>query len=99
MDATLLSVASTGKASGTQRQILQERSMPSNNPTLRETVPAAGGDEAVAVGRLAEVARRLQNHQGPFHASPLFGDLDHDTLVKLNVIHAAYHLSYLVPKH
>ena len=71
--------------------------MPEKNPTLRETIPAPAGDEAAAVARLGAVARRLQDHQGPFHASPLFGDLDHPTLVKLNVIHSAHHLSFLVP--
>ena len=81
----------------TLRKILRERSMPDNNPTLRETIPAPAGDEAAAIARLGEVARRLQNHQGPFHASPLFGNLDHQTLVKLNVIHSAHHLSFLVP--
>jgi hypothetical protein len=80
------------------RKILETRSMTSNNPTMRETIPAPGGDEAAAVARLREVAQRLRDHQGPLHPSPLFGKLDHETLVKLNTIHAAHHLSFLVPR-
>jgi hypothetical protein len=80
------------------RAILETRSISSNSPTLPKTIPASGGDEAAAVARLGEVVRRLCNHAGSFHASPVFGDMDHETLIKLNVTHATHHLSFLVPK-
>lgn len=80
------------------RQMIETRSMPDNNPTLRETIPASGGDEAAAVRRLREVSERLRDHPGPFYPSPLFGELDHESLVTLNVIHATHHLNFLAPK-
>lgn len=80
------------------RGVLETHSMTGNRPTLRHTIPAPNSDEGAAVARLAEAARRLQNCEGPFFPSPLFGDLDHETLTQLNVIHAAHHLSFLVPK-
>jgi hypothetical protein len=79
------------------RKVLAESAMKPGNPTIPSTVPAKGGDEANAVDKLCETARRLADHPGPFHASPMFGDLDRESLVKLQLIHCAHHLSFLVP--
>jgi hypothetical protein len=51
-----------------------------------------------AVKKLVATVDRFKRHQGPFHASPLFGVLDRETLEKLQLIHCAHHLSFLVPE-
>jgi hypothetical protein len=80
------------------RRILATRSMPSGRPTLRETVSAPGGDEAAAVEQLRQVVARFQAHAGPFHPSPLFGDLEREEWAQLQLIHCAHHLSFLIPR-
>jgi hypothetical protein len=80
------------------RAILASRSMPGGRPTLRETIPAPGGDEARAIERLREAVARFQAHEGPYHPSPLFGELDRVQATQLQLIHCAHHLSFLVPR-
>ena len=80
------------------RRVLESGVWPTGTPTDQRTVPAAGGDDAAAVARLKEAVGRLLAHAGPLHASPLFGMLDKETLVRLHRIHTAHHLSFLVPK-
>ena len=66
--------------------------------TMPETVPPAGGDEAAAVARLKEVVARWKSHAGEVHPSPLFGAMTKDTALRLQLKHAAHHLSFLVPR-
>jgi hypothetical protein len=66
--------------------------------TMPETVPAAGGDEAAAVARLREVAGRWKAHAGGVYPSPLFGAMTKDVALRLQLKHAAHHLSFLVPR-
>ena len=80
------------------RKTLQARSMPSGGHTLPETVPPPGGDEPAAVERFRQVLRRFRAHDGRFHPSPLFGEMDRETLTQLQLIHCAHHLSFLVPR-
>jgi hypothetical protein len=80
------------------RKILQSGSMSAGGPTMPETVPQPGGDEAAAVERFEHVGARFQAHEGPFHRSPLFGDMDRETLTRLQLSHCSHHLSFLVPK-
>lgn len=80
------------------RKILESGTWPSGNPTDNRTIQAAGGNEAEAVEELRDAVTRLLTHAGPFQTSPLFGMLDKETLIKLHRIHAAHHLSFLVPK-
>ena len=80
------------------RKILAGDSMKSGGPTLPATVPETGGDEAGAVRSLCDTIARLQTHDGPLHPSPVFGDIDLQTLTKLQLIHCAHHLSFLLPK-
>ena len=80
------------------RRLLQSGSMTSGRPTLRETVPAPGGDEAAAVELLRQTAARLQSHGGQRYGSPIFGEIDRASLIRLQLIHCAHHLSFLAPR-
>ena len=72
--------------------------MPAGKPTMPESVPAAGGDPAAAIERLREAARTFRAHVGDYRPSPLFGRLTRDEALRLQLAHAAHHLSFLVPK-
>ncbi|MBT8486176.1 MAG: DUF1569 domain-containing protein [Phycisphaerales bacterium] len=85
-------------APGQIRKVLARGVWRAGSPTDKRTIPAAGGDDAAAVTRLDAAVGRLLTHEGPLHASPLFGMLDRDTLVKLHRIHTAHHLSFLLPR-
>jgi len=64
--------------------------------TMPQTVPPPGND-AAAVAKLKEVAERFQAHAGPIHPSPLFGAMDKDEALRLQLRHCEHHLSFLVP--
>ena len=72
--------------------------MPAGNPTIRETIPPPGGDEAAAVEQLREVVAMFQAHTGPYHPSPFFGALDRESCTQMQLVHCAHHLSFLIPK-
>jgi hypothetical protein len=80
------------------RRILRSGSMGSGAPAIKETIPAPGGDETQAVQHLRSAVARLQNHTGPLHPSPIFGSLDREQLNRLQLIHCAHHLGFLLPK-
>lgn len=80
------------------RKVLATSSMPAGGPTMPETVATAGGDETVAAERLRQTVARFKAHTGPLHASPLFGELDRETATRLQLVHCAHHLSFLVPR-
>jgi hypothetical protein len=80
------------------RRVLDSGRMPAGGPTVRESVPPAGGDAAAAVARLRTAAERFRDHPGPVHPSPLFGALTKDEATRLQLVHCAHHLSFLIPK-
>lgn len=80
------------------RNVLAKGAMPSGKPTLPQTVAAPDGDEAQAVADLSDLVRRFKRHNGPVHPSPLFGAMDLATATRLQLIHCAHHLSFLVPR-
>jgi hypothetical protein len=80
------------------RRLLEGHPMPDGRPTMPETIPTPGRDEAAAVDRLRAVVARFKAHDGPLYPSPLFGPLDKPTATHLQLIHCAHHLSFLVPK-
>ena len=80
------------------RKVLESGSLPVGGQTFPETIPAPGGDEAIAVARFREMAARFNAHKGPFQASPFFGEFNRETALRLQLIHCAHHLSFLVPR-
>ncbi len=80
------------------RRILETGTLPAGKPTLPSTVPISGGDAAAAVARLRRAVERFRAHRGPLHPSPLFGTMDHATASRLQLLHAALHLSFLIPR-
>ena len=79
-------------------KILTTGKFDTGGQTLKQTIPAPGGDEPAAVAQLRVVVERFAKHDGPFHPSPLFGPMTRDEWTRLNLAHAAHHLSFLVPK-
>ena len=74
------------------------RGFSAGRPTMPQTVPAtdAATDEAAAKA-LQQTIERFKNHDGPIRHSPLFGELDRDTTLKIQLRHCEHHLSFLVP--
>ena len=72
--------------------------MPAGKPTMPQSVSEPGGDAAAAVARLKDAAKRFQAHAGEYLPSPLFGRLSRDEALRVQLAHAAHHLSFLVPR-
>lgn len=68
-------------------------------PTNPETVPAADAiNESEALDSLARAVDRIQHHEGAFYRSPLFGDMDRETVLQLQRLHCQHHLGMLSAK-
>jgi hypothetical protein len=50
------------------------------------------------VARLKAAAERFKTYTGDIVPSPLFGKMTKDEAEKLQLVHSAHHLSFLVPK-
>jgi hypothetical protein len=84
--------------SGMLRKTLQTESMPDNTPTLKQTVHKGNQfDDASSVERLKDTLLRFKSFKGTYHPSPLFGQLDGPSGMKLQLVHCAHHLSFLKP--
>ncbi len=81
------------------RKVLESGKMPAGGPTVPQTVyRAADQDDAKSVQQLTATIRMFQNYQQPIKRSMIFGDLDYETAERLQLIHFAHHLSFLVPR-
>lgn len=67
-------------------------------PTIPQSVPPGGEDAAKAVAGLKDMIDRWKAYTGRLHPSPLIGSMPKDEWVRGHLIHAAHHLSYLVPR-
>lgn len=65
---------------------------------MPQTVHGASEDEAAAINRLKVVALRFKAYTGGVHPSPLFGKMSLEEAKKLQLVHCAHHLSFLIPK-
>ena len=83
---------------GMLKKIITTGKFDTGGRTLKETVFAPGGNDAAAVAKLRETVERFKAHAGPFHPSPLLGQLTRGGWVRVNLAHCAHHLSFLVPK-
>jgi hypothetical protein len=81
------------------QQYIADKSFPAGKPTIKQTVfePNFTSDEE-AVRKLAATVERFRSFRGELHASPLFGKMDRQTHTNLQLVHAAHHLSFLIPK-
>jgi hypothetical protein len=61
-------------------------------------IPATGKSEDAAIGSCKDLLQRVKTHEGEFHPNPFFGKLSPDEWRQLHLIHAAHHLSFLIPK-
>ena len=77
--------------------MLRSRTIPKGIPTSPETIYSPNSEESEKVARLKRAIAKLQASDGPYHASPLFGDMSREDPFQLQVIHAAHHLSFLIP--
>jgi hypothetical protein len=71
---------------------------PPNGPTDPKSVTVSDGNDAAAVAKLKAAVERFRDHAGPILPSPFFGSMDKETATKLQLVHTAHHLSFLVPK-
>jgi uncharacterized protein DUF1569 len=79
-------------------QYLADKSFPAGKPTMPQTVHSVGGDPRAAVGGLKQNVERLKAYAGEIVPSPLFGPMTKDEAVGMQLVHAAHHLSFLIPK-
>ena len=73
-------------------------SFPAGKPTMPQTVPPSGGDAREAIAKLKASVERLKAYAGPIVPSPLFGPMTKDEAVRMQLVHCAHHLSFLIPK-
>ena len=83
---------------GKLKQYLANGDMGTGKPTMPQSVPAPGGDDRDGVAKFRETVDRAKMFAGTPRPSPFFGPMDREAWVKLNCVHAAHHLSFLVPK-
>ena len=82
------------------KKFVQNQRMSIGQPTMPQTVhkPSTDSDaELQSVQRLASLIDRLSTYRGPIHPSPLYGQLNYDELISLQLAHCAHHLSFLKP--
>ncbi len=72
--------------------------MPSGKPTMPQTVAVRGDDPVFAIAKLKDSVERFKAHTGPIHPSPLFGAMNKDEALRLQLRHCEHHLSFLVPR-
>ncbi len=72
--------------------------MSAGGGTIPQSVPPADADDAQGVADYKRAAERWQAHTGPLLPSPLFGDRPREDWLKVHQLHAAHHLSFLVPR-
>ncbi|MDG3007564.1 DUF1569 domain-containing protein [Paludisphaera mucosa] len=80
------------------RRVIARGEMPAGAPTMKETVPPPNGDESAAVERLRRAVDRFESYAGPLQPSHLFGPLNRDEWMRVQLIHCAHHLGYLIPE-
>lgn len=80
------------------KKVLETGTMKEGLPTMPKTVPAVDAhSDTEAVNEIAQTIENLKSHGGPWHPSPLFGEMNKDIVTQLTLIHAGHHLSFLIP--
>ena len=79
-------------------KVISEQKMQEAAPTAPTSIPGTGVDDRTEVEGYKTAVSRWVNHSGPYIPSPLFGEQTKERLMALHLVHAAHHLSFLVPK-
>jgi hypothetical protein len=79
-------------------KVISEQKMQEAAPTAPTSIPSADADDRAEVERYKTAASLWMNHTGPYIPSPLFGEQTKERCLTLHLVHAAHHLSFLVPK-
>jgi hypothetical protein len=77
-------------------RMVKTRSIPAGFKGPDEFMPGPKSDPA-AVAVLQDMCRRVRDHAGAFHPSPVFGKLTNPEWKQAHLIHAAHHLRFLTP--
>ena len=96
----LLGIMRVTQGKSIYKKFVQNQRMATGQPTIPQTVHKPGADADathLSVERLATQIDRLATHRGPIHPSLLYGKLDYDQVVALQLAHCAHHLIFLVP--
>ena len=80
------------------RKYMRTGKMMSGAPALPESVLPPGGDPAAAIENYRAVVARFLAFDGSMKPSPFFRKMSHADAVRLHTVHAAHHLSFLVPR-
>lgn len=83
---------------GQLKKVLATGEMKAGSPTFKETVHRPGAEASDAVERFKQTIARWRSHVGPMQPSPLFGQLDRASWDRLQLVHIAHHLSFLLPR-
>jgi hypothetical protein len=65
---------------------------------FRPTQPNEQEDEPAVIDAFRQTVKRLRDHNGPLVDHPAFGKLTKDEWIDFHCVHAAHHLSHLVPR-
>lgn len=80
------------------KKILSEEGMKAKLPTLPESVSKGTEPDEVGVRELEKAIQKFKHHSGEYLPSPLFGQLDRETALRLQLAHAGHHFSFLEPR-
>lgn len=81
------------------RKILSAEGMKAKLPTLPQSVSTGSEKDGVGVLELEKAIQKFTGHGGEYLPSPLFGKLDRETALKLQLVHAGHHFSFLEPRY
>ena len=81
------------------RRVMASGKVPAGIPAPLDTAPPATFADPDGVGQYETELDRLRDFKGVPHSSPLLGPMSNAELKTLSCVHAAHHLSFLVPKH
>lgn len=79
------------------RRYVKARRFPTGARTIPASVPESDTDERTAVAEAKQLLERLAGQTGELYPSPLVNRLTADEWRTLHVMHAAHHLSFLIP--
>jgi hypothetical protein len=78
-------------------KVIAKGTMPAGSSTAPESVPAADVNDAAMVQAYKLAVDRWLAHTGELYPSPLFGRQPREKWETLHRVHAAHHLSFLIP--